>query len=56
MDCKLLFAGLVSNDNGEIFQETLIREIKECTGVDVEIIDFIGLCKNIENGGEVLVL
>ena len=33
---------------GETFQEALIREIKEETGVDVEITGFIGLCKNIE--------
>lgn len=33
---------------GETLQEALIREIKEETGVDVEIIGFIGICKNIE--------
>ena len=33
---------------GETFQEALIREVKEEAGVDVEIIGFIGLCKNIE--------
>lgn len=33
---------------GETFQEALIREIKEETGVDVEITGFIGLCKNVE--------
>ena len=33
---------------GETFQEALIREIKEETGVDAEIIGFIGLCKNVE--------
>lgn len=33
---------------GETFQEALIREIKEESGVDVEIVSFIGVCKNIE--------
>lgn len=33
---------------GETLQEALIREIKEETGVDVEITGFIGICKNIE--------
>ena len=33
---------------GETFQDALIREIREESGVDVEIIGFIGLCKNIE--------
>jgi len=33
---------------GETFQEALVREIKEETGVDAEIIGFIGLCKNVE--------
>lgn len=33
---------------GETFQDTLIREIKEEAGVDVEITGFIGLCKNVE--------
>lgn len=33
---------------GETFQNALIREIKEESGIDVEITGFIGLCKNIE--------
>jgi len=33
---------------GETFEEALKREVKEETGVDVEITGFIGLCKNIE--------
>lgn len=33
---------------GETLQEALIREIKEETGVDVRIIGFVGVCKNIE--------
>lgn len=33
---------------GEALQEALIREIKEETGVDVRITDFVGVCKNIE--------
>lgn len=33
---------------GEALQDALIREIKEETGVDVEIIGFIGVCKNIQ--------
>ena len=33
---------------GETFQDALIREINEETGVDVEITGFIGLCKNVE--------
>ena len=33
---------------GETFQEALIREVKEESGVDVEITGFIGICKNIE--------
>ncbi len=33
---------------GEALQDALIREIKEETGVDVEITGFIGICKNIQ--------
>lgn len=32
----------------ETLQNALIREIKEEAGIDVEIVGFIGLCKNIE--------
>ncbi len=33
---------------GETFQEALLREVKEETGVTVEIMGFIGICKNVE--------
>ena len=33
---------------GETFQEALVREIQEESGVEVEITGFIGLCKNVE--------
>ena len=32
---------------GETFQEALLREVKEETGVTVEITGFIGICKNV---------
>ena len=35
-------------ESGETLSEALIREIKEETGVDVEIAGFIGICKNIK--------
>lgn len=33
---------------GETFEEALMREIREESGVDVEITGFVGLCKNVE--------
>ena len=33
---------------GEPFQDALLREVKEESGIDVEIMGFIGLCMNIE--------
>jgi len=33
---------------GETFQDALLREIKEETGIEAAIIGFIGLCKNVE--------
>ena len=33
---------------GETFQEALHREIREESGVEVEITGFVGICKNLE--------
>lgn len=33
---------------GETFQEALIREVREESGIEVAITGFIGLCKNVE--------
>lgn len=33
---------------GETFQETVIREVLEETGIEVEILSFAGVCINIE--------
>lgn len=33
---------------GESLQEALKREIREETGVEVEIIGFVGICKNVQ--------
>lgn len=33
---------------GETFQQALHREIREETGVEVEITGFVGICKNLE--------
>lgn len=33
---------------GETFQEALHREIREESGVEVEITGFVGICKNVE--------
>lgn len=33
---------------GETFQEALHREIREESGVEVEVTGFVGICKNIE--------
>ena len=33
---------------GETFQEALRREIREESGVEVEITGFVGICKNVE--------
>ena len=33
---------------GETFQEAFRREVREEAGVEIEILGFVGLCKNIE--------
>ena len=33
---------------GETFQEALHREVREESGVEIEITGFIGICKNVE--------
>ena len=33
---------------GETFQEALKREVREETGVEIEITGFVGICKNVE--------
>ena len=33
---------------GETFEEALRREIREESGVEVEILGFVGICKNLE--------
>jgi len=33
---------------GETFQEALRREVREESGVEIEITGFVGICKNIE--------
>ena len=33
---------------GETFEQALLREIKEESGIDAEVAGFIGICKNIE--------
>lgn len=33
---------------GETFQQALHREIREEAGVEVEIVRFVGICKNVE--------
>lgn len=33
---------------GETFQEALRREVREEAGVEIEVLGFVGICKNIE--------
>lgn len=33
----------------ESLQDALMREIREETGVEIEIVGFVGVCKNVEN-------
>ncbi len=39
---------LIMVEPGETFQETVIREVLEETGIEVEILSFAGVCINIE--------
>lgn len=34
---------------GETFREALLREVREEAGVEIEILGFVGICKNIEH-------
>lgn len=36
-------------ESGESFETALRREIREEAGVEVEILRFVGICKNLEN-------
>ena len=35
-------------ESGETFQEALRREVREEAGVEIEVLGFIGICKNVE--------
>ena len=35
-------------ESGETFQEALHREIREESGVEVEVTGFVGICKNVQ--------
>ena len=35
-------------EHGETFQEALHREVREESGVEIEITGFVGICKNVE--------
>ncbi|GGE55811.1 NUDIX hydrolase [Priestia taiwanensis] len=36
-------------EEGEAFQETVIREVKEETGIDIEVLSFCGVSQEISN-------